>query len=149
MSLLLATTTLNARLTRETLQRTQDNSTTTGERKHHKPNKQHMQDKRDTYVNRTDQPHGRSPTSLIAGGFRFTTKAMMKFYPLRTFCQVAESQRFVPKLLTRFPRLRDYLREWLRTREITEEAYKRCVPRGNQPNLDRWLVHSTKEPLER
>ena len=36
---------------------------------------------------------------------------------------------------------KDYMREWLRTREIAETAYARYAPRETQPTLHRWLVH--------
>ena len=34
-----------------------------------------------------------------------------------------------------------YLREWMRTRRIAEEAYRRYKPGKTQPTLHRWLVH--------
>lgn len=36
---------------------------------------------------------------------------------------------------------KDYLREWLKTRRIAEEAYRRYRPDKTQPTLHRWLVH--------
>ena len=44
---------------------------------------------------------------------------------------------------------KDYLREWLRTRRIAEEAYGRYAPNETQPTLHRWLVHGTKESMGR
>ena len=40
---------------------------------------------------------------------------------------------------------KDYLREWLRTREVAEEAYSRYMPKETQPTLHRWLVRSTNK----
>ena len=36
---------------------------------------------------------------------------------------------------------KDYLREWIRTREIAAELYARYEATTNQPTLHRWLVH--------
>ena len=54
-----------------------------------------------------------------------------------------------PKQEQRTSHSKNSLREWLQTREITEEAYMRYTPRETQPTLHRWLVHKQKETLER
>ena len=53
-----------------------------------------------------------------------------------------------PRQEPRLAHSKDYMREWLRTREIAETAYARYAPRETQPTLHRWLVHKQKETLE-
>ena len=49
-----------------------------------------------------------------------------------------------PKQAPRTKQSKDFLREWMRTREIAEEAYRRYRPDETQPTLHRWLVHKTR-----